>query len=1124
MLGVKKTQLYNRLISDENIYMAIYSVESYINNIELLEDEDLSKLNTLKDKYNEENISDIINQVKINIDKLLKDSKFFMKVNVYFKPKKYESDNNEIEFRPIHITDIINHITIVSMLNLLIYEKKAVCSECNVDKECYKKEKYSKCNKIVLSSLSRLVPSNFFGNRVSVNPESLYKPWTKQYKEYTSRANELFAKYHLNQEYRYEVDLDIKNFFPSINPEMIFNYILDKLPVIFNESESKLIKIILIKLLFFKINEDYFSADSKKIYYKNTNIPDKGSCYALGVPQGLPQSYFFANICMIEISKKFNNIFKGKSLYYVDDSVIFTNSIDGSMKNFKDKLNELNAEIKTISVKYYENCDANSYIKIYNSSIYKFTKEVNYNIEVHNAGGKSTFSDIVNSKTGEMYLKSISRETSKTAFDLNTSYSDDEDIILKERVITLVDTIKKEILLVDDQKKQFIEKGDEISNKNIEHLESYRKKLVRYKKYFEYRKIILEYRENNDYKSVSDKLIGDLIKIKNLENGIQEFFKLYNENILGAILSFIIKNEKNCFDENLIGKINNHLNKYLWDLNCKLFEFENKETSYIYKAYQLHINKKQYYDEKYTKYTTLKKRVQNIIPSFYRTHSKSKNKYFENNVLNEIDSNFSIIKKIFSPNFCKIIALVDDNTNEIKRAILNAIFSYAFNIEIDDNFNFSKKENRMINYKELRILCYVRNRYFNLNNFINKMIQIGSEESQTKIDYNILEVLIRFKTFVKYPDQIDDLIQVHKYTCDVWRNGSKYLYFYTLHNQEHAVDLIKSSIEIVKAISFIQISQLDYYILFLACYLHDISMVTLPDLDKIQNDNIKTNKIYTDFINDMSMIEYYDSQQTKGILKKYYKELDAFYENEVRSNHAKDSGKEIRNRGDLNFIETCMKDIVAEVAESHGYDTVEVYKSKSIASNRLVSKKYMQIILRVADLLDMSGYRVSKPILNNNLNNMTEISSFHWLSHLITEGYQWNVEYHLKEDGELKTYLENKNIIERIILVIKVNMSQLSKEEPANCKNMKLMKESLSQCGFKIKCGEACDKKNCNFLCKWLTKKNKYLFDEFKALQTYLNDNVNNYFKSELYVKVDIEDKTGMTAQEFEIINNYINS
>ena len=40
---------------------------------------------------------------------------------------------------------------------------------------------------------------------------------------------------------------------------------------------------------------------------------------------------------MIEISKIFEKYFQGKSLYYVDDSVIFSNDIKDS-EDFRDKL------------------------------------------------------------------------------------------------------------------------------------------------------------------------------------------------------------------------------------------------------------------------------------------------------------------------------------------------------------------------------------------------------------------------------------------------------------------------------------------------------------------------------------------------------------------------------------------------------------------------------------------------------------------------------------------------------------------------------------------------------------------------------------------------------------------
>lgn len=88
-----------------------------------------------------------------------------------------------------------------------------------------------------------------------------------------------------------------------------------------------------------------------------------------------------------------------------------------------------------------------------------------------------------------------------------------------------------------------------------------------------------------------------------------------------------------------------------------------------------------------------------------------------------------------------------------------------------------------------------------------------------------MKVLEIYHSFVKDPVSIDKLIITHKYTCDVWKNGSKHLYFYTLHNQEHAIVLIQNIVKLIHAIDFLKISAIDYYILFLACYLHDISMV-----------------------------------------------------------------------------------------------------------------------------------------------------------------------------------------------------------------------------------------------------------------------------------------------------------
>lgn len=100
----------------------------------------------------------------------------FIEVKVYFKPKKMSKDG--LEFRPLHTTDLITQIAIVAMLHLFVYEIP--------EKKDYK---------LLLSNLSRLIPSDFYGNRVSTKPECLFKSWKKQYQKYNQNSNDALKKY-----------------------------------------------------------------------------------------------------------------------------------------------------------------------------------------------------------------------------------------------------------------------------------------------------------------------------------------------------------------------------------------------------------------------------------------------------------------------------------------------------------------------------------------------------------------------------------------------------------------------------------------------------------------------------------------------------------------------------------------------------------------------------------------------------------------------------------------------------------------------------------------------------------------------------------------------------------------
>ena len=394
-----------------------------------------------------------------------------------------------------------------------------------------------------------------------------------------------------------------------------------------------------------------------------------------------------------------------------------------------------------------------------------------------------------------------------------------------------------------------------------------------------------------------------------------------------------------------------------------------------------------------------------------------------------------------------------------------------------------------------------------------------------------------FYSFVKEPVRIDNLIVTHKYICDVWKNGSKHLYFYTLHNQEHAIVLIQNIVKLINTIDFLKISSIDYYILFLACYLHDISMVKIPACDSFLLDTDKADELAKTLLDSYNE-EFNKANLTKNVqgndidilsVKKYmldsYRKIDNYFEEAVRSKHANDSAAEIRKRSELNYLDTSMRELVAEVSEAHGADERDIYGIKSVASKQLISIKFDKILLRLADLLDMSSYRVSKPILYHNVEQMSEESAFHWISHLLTKGYSLRTEYEITDNAHV---LAPKNIIEKLVLEIPVNISQMSALTCGRtCKKVGIDRNRLSQQGIVLVCGQECkdngnQERNCNFLCKWFCVKNENLIKELAALKEYLNRNKNNYFKSAIEIRIKCNDRTSLDARQFEILNEYI--
>ena len=1074
-----------RLFSKQNIYLALYSVESYISNRELLDKWDKEELSRLKDKFDEKNIEKWIEKVQERLYQLI-DEFHYLRARIFFKPKKYDIENDKVVFRPLHSSSLLDQITAVAMLNILIYD-------------------FDADNKISMSNFSRLIPHNFYGNRVAYEPEKLFKPWQEQYKEYTSKANDYYKNFHDNGEYKWEVNLDLENFFPSINPVCLYNYIVQQIPVEYSEDDKNMLCKILEKLIFVEIEK--LSKKDLEIYLGGKKHRD---CrFAIGLPQGLPQSYFLANLLMVEVEKFYKNVLSGEMVFYVDDSAVFTNEIK-DVEDFGQKIKDVNEEITVWMNDLYEK--ENQFISADLLSFVAEKKDL-YGINIHPPGDKSTISNIADSKEGEVYIHCIGRETSKTAFDINTSFSDEESKILLNKTESILKVINKELEQIDLE----IKDEQQLTADDKKYKESYKKKLVRYKKFFKYRYKDLQYREKSDTQSLQEELLNDLKFLddnSDKRSNLSEFFELYNEDTLGAAISFVLKAMRE------MGEDYSVLIEKILKLNLLLFGNNNIDSSYLYVAYKDYIEQSQFETSEVSAYTTLKRLIKERT-SYVRKKADNIKSNFVKNELKRIHGEYPV-KNIMGQGFYNTANLVISNSSEIQRRCINAVLSGLMQIEISDDVVLQKNNNRKITYSELRILIYLRNNHFTLEDFEKAKEDFVRDEYQHAIDYSIIQVLGVFKTFVSVPTYIDNLILVHKYTCDVWKNGSKHLYFYTLHNQEHAVDLIQNSLKIIRAIDYINISKNDYYVLFIACYLHDISMVTFPDLDLIQSGDFESNKIYSDFVKNIReelKKSNLAKRPVKRLLKEYYLKVDSFYEKLVRDNHAKNSAEEIRNRHELGFIDSALREIVAEVSEAHGHNVNDIYKIKSTASSKLWSQKFTKIILRLADLLDMSNYRVSALVLNHNLDNMGDTSRFHWLSHLVTTGYEIETDYYL-DKGKKVDFLEKNSIIEKIMLRIDVELPQLTHEKPYGCKMMGL--ESIDKTTIKIRCGKECTSDKCNFLCKWFAQKNYYLFLELASLQDYLESLPDNYFKTEIEVAVNSSDKNKLSSKQFTLLKKYV--
>ena len=1113
--------------------MAIKMVKSYIEEVKLLSDLDYKILLSLDDIWNVGKIKDIITEVYNKLKEVINDDEDF-KCKVYFKPKSY--DNGKVTFRPIHTAGLIDQIAMVAMMQVLMFD---------IDND----------NKLMLSEMSRLIPSNFYGSMISTDAISLYKPWSEQYSMYTSKANELMNRYIESEEYTHEVTLDLKRFFPSINPQVAYTYLVGKLPqsLTKNKEDKKIAQKIIRKLLRIKrttMNEQEIEWYGSKDEYVN------------GLPQGLPHTYYFANLIMCEIQSIYMKHIQGEMLFYVDDSIIYTkkscnNSVPTEMTD-KDWLRSVIVGINTDIQKFETEMKT-----LYKKNALKYKEHSHeYHIEVHQVDGKSDVFLLKDAQenSGERFLRGLCRETSKFSFDMYAASSDEDTETLTNKTKGILDAIRNEIAFRRDKLQR--DKQNKKNNQNIElnkknddnEIENdlWLRKLYRYKKFFSYRYILLLAKTpkclGKKFASLEKWLnnmkldeLARLAKLSKAQKGnitsqviswngkdiseVEAYLDLYDKGIIGTVISFIYNHYCGAeMDDKLICDLdtcvkrmekllynnqieNAYLSKVIKHDKARLLvsnEASHSLYSYVKEYYSSSIrNNQQLRDEKF---------IRDIVPRFGK---KDALKDFFGILGLDLLWKWSSIARASNDDLC--------------RELLLAIFTYISGFTTDEKYRYAKTNGTAIRYCELRTIAHLCSRQFMLNEFIQVLPMYFDKEYRVAIEYSLLHVIGLFVRYVGEPAKVDDLILVHKYCVDTWKNGSKHLHFYTLHNQEHAVALIHQTISIILKISYFQIKRIDFYVLFCACYLHDISMVTLPDYSKFYSAELEQSDfICTEFMNEMQKEKYPSQKTLKENLLESYRQIERYFEQEIRSTHAKKSADEIRSFPELGFLSDSIRDCIARISEAHCDDVAEVYYAKSNGQDEKINEKLIAILLRLADVLDISRYRISQLILDHNLKNMDRASRFHWISHLLTDEHTIISEY--LPDGKLsKSHLEEKRIKEKIVLYVDVLLQQTTNiitEKP--CKNVSC--STIQKKDGKVEITLICkqngncsnNKDQCNFLCKWFSKKNEYLYQEFAALKNYLNTLPNNYFSSDVQIVLRVVGDAKLSGEHFDYLKDYL--
>ncbi len=396
----------------------------------------------------------------------------------------------------------------------------------------------------------------------------------------------------------------------------------------------------------------------------------------------------------------------------------------------------------------------------------------------------------------------------------------------------------------------------------------------------------------------------------------------------------------------------------------------------------------------------------------------------------------------------------------IKEVLFN-FFASVFNI--NENLLITKKM-KPVEFWQYRIMAYLQNvsGWIRMSDFLDMLMDV---KENIDILCNLVDSnyeLIRKIVDIELKDARDKdvILQLHYFVNCVWKNGSKDLPFYTLHNHEHSLELIKNYASMSqRMLNNLSLDNDEKFLLFAACYLHDLGMLKGPTEDEITNIENKPVYDYYYQIKDVFSKKNEESFKYSHLLSKgqrIFQLTEKLNENIVRGTHSFRS-KQFLLTDHVLPLNELERQLVGEISLNHGESLEDVYGKERKVEYRhhKVDIRKLSIWLRLLDLTDMTKSRVTQQVFGQYYGRMGDVSRYHWIRHLCIDDILFSVQYMEDENKSEKSMKDDLNLgIIRFIIEIKLNYIPPEEKINKKCKNKNCFKE--------IENGWICTKKKAN--------------------------------------------------------------